>query len=220
MKYFSLKNKLLISIALVFILIGCSKAVMNDIDQMIKSNFGNYTKRNPLTVFVMPFKPATKFDSESVIGIIAWNGAVDGVKDSAFFSEGRLVYKGLVDPKEYLEVLRTDDFWNDMSSGNREVKDILKIAADDYGVNSIIYGLYQGSEAELRLTVYFYSRRDEIILKQKTYAKSSLAELRSFIRKIQNDEELSSSHKALLRMIQEKMQIVTTKLLRKYMEGV
>lgn len=214
------KTFLFLIMFVVLLVVGCSKDVMDEIDVMIKSSFGNYTKDNPLRIMVMPFKPALDFDSESVIGIIAWNGAIRGVEDAAYFSDGKIVYEGRVEPDEYLNVLRTDDFWDDMSSGNKDIKAILKIAATDYGVNGIIYGLYTGSEAKLKLTVYFYSKRDEIVLKQRTYTESSISVLRAFVKAIQDDKKLTTAQTNMVLMIKEKMQVVTVKLLRKYLEGL
>lgn len=220
-KFFMNKFYLLVIAFSITLLVaaGCSKAVMDEIDQMIKANFGSYTSENPLTIFVMPFMPARKLDPESVIGLIAWKGAVEGVKNSAYFSEGKVVYKGLVNPEEYIEVLRTDKFWDEMGKGEG-IKGTLRRATDDYGVNGMIYGLYQGAEAELKLTVYFFSRKDDVVLKQRTYAKSTVKELRELIRRVEADEGLLASQISLIEMIQEKIQVVTVKLIRKYVEGI
>jgi hypothetical protein len=198
---------------------GCSKEVLDEIIGMINANFGGYTKENPLIVGVMPFKPAEKFDSESNIGKIAWEGSVEGIEDSEFFSDGRLKYKKITDINDYLETLRTDDFWDDMSRGNENIKNILNDAANRYGVNGIIYGLYEGDDSSLKLTIYFYSKKDDIVLKEKTEATASFMALKQLAESLRQGQALSNDQIALQAMIHEKAKVATTHLLRKYTEG-
>ena len=205
-------------IFIVILIAGCSKAVMDDINAIIKSSFGEYTKENPLKIFAMPFKSGDKLAGESSIGKIAWEGAVDGVRDTAFFSDGRLEYK-IIKDKDYMDTLRKDPFWNDMAKGGDSVKHILSSTASRHKVNGIVYGLYDGDDSGLKLIVYFYSKNDDIILKEKTGTQANFMDLESLQKTIEEKGSLSVKQKELRKMIHEKSKVATTHLLRKYMEG-
>lgn len=207
----------IIFLFLFVIMAGCSKDVMDDIDAMIKSEFGGYTKEEPLTVYVLPFRPNSKFDVDSRIGKIAWDGAVDGVKDSAFFSDGKIKPK-IFNNTEYVDQLR-NSFWDDMSEGDKKVRSILRSTAQEHEVNSIVYGLYDGDDSELKLIISLYSDKDDIVLKEKTEMAANFMDLKSLRDAIKDRSDLTVKQKELRKMIHEKSKVATTHLLRKYMEG-
>jgi len=218
------KNNLSIYLILLLSLFfgGCSQQVIDEINRAIDANFGGYTKSNPLRVYVSPFKPHDKW-GESEIGKIAWQGTVDGAKDIAFFSNEKVVFVGPktrgyygIDEEVYYRALETDDFGN---ARKGSLKKQLRRLAGKRNANFIIYGIYDGDDSGLRLTVYFYSSIDDILLKERMEAKTQFMVVSGLIKGKQSGRKLTKAEEALQKMIHEKVKFSTTKLLRKYMEG-
>lgn len=221
------KNKFIIVLFFSLLLLtSCSKEVMDEINRIVNANFGNYTKSNPLIIIAMPFKPAERFDAESRIGELAWNGAVNGLKDIVFFTDGEIVYKGIAsNSKRYLDILRSDTFWKDLGTENQEdenqkaIKLTLNETAIKHEANAIIYGLYEGDDSSLNLTVYLYTKNDDLILKENTSIEVEFMELKRLVDALKGNANLTPDQKALRKLIHEKTKVATVSLVRKYTEG-
>jgi len=211
-----------LSIFLLLGLGGCSQQVIDEINQIINANFGGYTKSKPLRVYVSPFKPHSVWE-ESEIGKIAWQGAVDGTRDVAFFSDGRIVFVGPqtrgyygVDEKVYNSALETDGFW---TTTGGSVKKRLKRLANSRDANSILYGVYDGDDNNLKLSIYLYAKVDDVILREQQRIEAQYGVVKSLREGKQRKRTLTRAEKALQKMIHEKVKVSSAKLLRKYMEG-
>jgi hypothetical protein len=201
---------------------GCSQQVIDEINRIINANFGGYTKSDPLRVYVSPFKPHIEWE-ESEIGKIAWQGAVDGTKDVAFFSNDKIVFVGPktrgyygVDEEVYNSALEADDFW---TTKGGSIKKRLGRLASKRRANSIIYGIYDGDDNGLKLSVYLYAKVDDVILKERQEIQARFRVVKSLIEGKQRKRKLTKAEKALQKMIHEKVKVSSAKLLRKYMEG-
>ncbi|EDN71216.1 membrane or secreted protein [Beggiatoa sp. PS] len=220
-----LNRQYLVFILSIFLLLGlggCSQQVIDEINRIINANFGGYTKSDPLRVYVSPFKPHSEWE-ESEIGKIAWQGAVDGTRDVAFFSDGKVVFVGPrtrgyhgVDEEAYNSALERDDFW---TTKGGSVKKRLKRLASSRNANSIIYGIYDGDDSKLQLSVYLYAKVDDIILKEYQEIQAQFGAVKSLREGKQSGRTLTKAEKELQKMIHEKVKFSTAKLLRKYMEG-
>ena len=211
-----------LSIFLLLGLGGCSQQMIDEIDKILSTNFGGYTKSDPLKIYVSPFKPHDEW-SESEIGKIAWQGSVDAVKDLAFFSDKKIVFIGPktrgyygVDEEVYYNALETDDFWTKKGGS---VKKKLKKLAEKRNANSIIFGIYDGDDNGLKLTVHLYAKTDDVLLKERQEIKTKYRVVNSLIKGKQSNRTLTIAEKELQKMIHEKVKVSTAKLLRKYMEG-
>jgi len=200
---------------------GCSQQAIDEINEVIDADFGGYTKSNPLKIYVSPFKSFPKW-AESEIGKIAWQGAVDGVKDLAFFSDGKVVFVGSktrgyhgLDEEEYYHALEMDDFGN--ARGNL-LKNQLKHLANQRAANFIIYGIYDGDDSGLGLTIYFHSTVDDIFLKEPMEFQVQFMVVSNLIKGQQSGRRLTKAEEELQKMIHEKVKYSTTKMLRKYVE--
>ena len=220
-----LNRQWLVFVLSIFLLLGlggCSQQMMDEINRMISAKFGGYTKSDPLRVYVSPFKPHDKW-SESEIGKIAWQGAVDGVKDIAFFYDNKIVFVGPktsgyfgVDEKAYTNALETDNFWT--SRGGSVRKKVRKLA-ERRNANSVIYGIYDGDDSGLKLTVHLYAKTDDVILKERQEIKARFRVVKSLIEGKQRKRTLTTAEEALQKKIHEKVKVSTARLLTKYMEG-
>lgn len=215
------KNKFIfVSCFFLLLLTSCSDEVLDEIRRVINADFGSYTKSDPLIIIAMPFKPEDRFDGESRIGKMAWDGAVSGLIGIELFSDGKIIYRGIAsDYSDYLEVLRRDSFWNDLGSGSQSVRHTLKRTATNYRANSVVYGLYEGDDSSLNLTVFFYAKVDDIILRERTAIEVEFMELKRLVDASENNITLTPSQKALRNMIREKTRVATVSLVRKYTEG-
>lgn len=216
------KNNLSIYFILFLFFGGCSQQVIDEINRVINANFGGYTKSEPLKIYVSPFKPHDKW-GESEIGKIAWQGTVDSVKDLAFFSNEKVVFVGPetrgyygVDEEVYYQALETDNFEN--AKGN-SFKKQLKHLANKRHANSIIYGIYDGDDSHLKLTVYFYANADDILFKERIEVHVRFMVVSGLIKAKQRGRKLTKAEEELQKMIHEKVKFYTAKLLRKYLEG-
>jgi len=202
---------------------------MEEITRAVNANFGGYTQNNPLVIYPMPFKPADIFDSSSEIAKLAFSGVVDGILDMAFFSDGKIKCTGWQqndkscrygsNDKAYYNALRNDGFWEEVGSQKREIKQVLATLASRKGANAIVYGLYDGDDNYLRLSVYLYSKTDDIILKERTRIDVPFMQLKSLVAALNGGRSLGSGQKALQQMIHEKAKLSTVRLIRKYTEG-
>lgn len=216
----------ILSIFLLSGLGGCSRQVIDEINRIISANFGGYTKSYPLRVYVSPFKPHDEW-GESEIGKIAWQGAVDGTRDVAFFSSGKMVFVGPktrgyygVDEKVYYRALAEDNFWGIQEDVQKNsIKKRLKDLASKRYANSIIFGIYDGDDSSLKLTVFLYSKIDDIMLKERQEIQVRFMVVSSLIKSKQSGRKLTMAEKELQKMIHEKVKVSTAKLLRKYLEG-
>jgi len=196
--------------------------IIDEIKWIINANFGGYTKSDPLRVYVSPFKPHYEWE-ESEIGKIAWQGAAGGTKDVAFFSDGRIVFVGPqtrgyygVDEEVYNSALETDGFW---TTTGGSVRKRLKRLASRRNANSIIYGIYDGDDNSLKLSIYLYAKVDDVILKERMEAQTQFMVVSGLIKGKQSGRKLTKAEEELQKMIHEKVKFSTAKLLRKYMEG-
>jgi len=220
-----LNRQYLVFVLSIFLLLGlggCSQQVIDEINKIINANFGGYTKSDPLRVYVSPFKPHSEWE-ESEIGKIAWQGAVDGTRDVAFFSDDKIVFVGPktrgyygIDEEVYNNALDTDNFW---TTKGGSIKKRLRDLASSRNANSIIYGIYDGDDNKLQLTVYLYAKVDDVILKERQEIQARFKVVKSLIEGKQRKRTLSKAEKELQKMIHEKVKFSTAKLLRKYMEG-
>jgi len=224
-----LKKTLITLTFSLLLLSACSKEVMEEISRTVNSNFGGYTEQNPLVIYPMPFKPADKFDSSSEIGKLAFKGVVSGILDMAFFSDGKIKCTGWQqnnkscrygnDDTSYYNVLRNDGFWQEVASQKSDIKQVLENAASRKNANAIVYGLYDGDDSHLRLSVYLYSKTDDIILKERTEINVPFMQLKNLVTALDNGRSLDSGQKALQQMVHEKAKLSTVRLIRKYTEG-
>ncbi|KOR30627.1 hypothetical protein TI05_13650, partial [Achromatium sp. WMS3] len=192
--------------------------IRTQIAKSIRANFGRYSASDPLKVYVMPFMSSDRF-TDSEIGRIAWVGAMDGIRDIASFSAGRmkLVYYNS-SRKAFENDLQRDSFWRDMRSGSN-IKSILKGTVNRKGSNALIYGLYDGDDYGLEITVYFYFKYDYLILKTRDRIKTTWDVVMGLSRNKKAGGRLTYRQKALQRKIHAKMTLAIVSLLRKYMEA-
>lgn len=221
------RRRLLIGLVALLILglAGCSREMMNEIERTMNANFGGYTKSKPLKVYVSPFKPHDEW-GESEIGKIAWGGAVDGVKDMAIFSDKKMIFVGpkpkstayySANDQTYYNALKNDGFWD--AKGDPQIKKRLKVLAQKRSANAIIYGIYDGDDTVLKITVFLYSKVDEIILKERQEIRAEFKVIKSLVGHQKSKTKLTTEENALQKMIHEKIKITTARLIRKYMEG-
>ncbi len=193
--------------------------VMTEIIRSTRANFGGYSTSDPLKVYVMPFMSSDRF-TDSEIGRIAWVGAMDGTKDIASFSDGRMKFVYNASRKAFENDLQRDSFWRDMRSGNN-IKSILKGTVNRKGSNALIYGLYDGDDSSLEITVYLYARRYDVVFKKRYRSiETTWNVVMGLSRNKKAGSSLTYKQKALQRKIHEKVKLGVVRLLRQYMEGV
>ena len=209
---------------------GCSQQLIEEINLIIGSDFKEYTKENPAKIYVSPFKPHDEW-GESRIGKFLWQETVNGVRDIAFFSDEKVVFIGpkaksfvgqkvrsyySIDEKMYNHVFETDNHWTAEEGGS--IKKRLKHLANRREANFIIYGIYDGDDNQLKLTIYLYAKAEDIILKKRMEIKARFKVVESFIEGKQSDRKLTGAEETLQKMMHEKLKISFAKLLMEYMD--
>lgn len=184
-----------------------------------------WSPRRPMTVFVHPFKPEDSWDPESIVGKLAWGGVVVGVQALEEFSSGKIKYSGMAeDSHNYRRILSAGSIYRGMARPDADKKYVLRTECNRRKSESLMYGVYNKSGDRLRLSVYMYVKKDNLIVKERDTIFSTERVADSLVVKAKAADDLDSmylteSEKQLVIQLTSKGAQLSSDIVRKYLQG-
>lgn len=199
---------------------GCSENAINEFLRLADAKLDNWSQSNPLTIYAYPFKPDDEFDADSDIGKIAWDGAVIGIglAEVATGSKVQVRAMNMDNVKYYRNMLSNDSMYNGMGRAS-DKKGVLKSQCEKVGTEGLLYGLYDGDDIGMKLTMYLYVKRENIIVKDRAQARSDTQTLVGLRDNLKYGRPLTASQEQLQMSITEKSMTLSMALVNKYIYG-
>lgn len=201
-----------------FFLTSCSQDLISEFFKLSEAKIDNWSKENPLTIYAYPFRPEEELDPESTLGEIAWKGMKDGILLSDIATKGKIQYKGFASTA-YHKVLKQGTIYGEFEKASGNKREILSKACVEKNTESLMYGLYDGDDMGIRLSIYMYVKKDNIIIKERDSVNTSLKVAIALRDNIDNGTPLSTNEKELQNSIYAKSTTMSARAIRKYVTG-
>lgn len=211
-------NFILYMLSVCLFLTSCGNDLYRQLLEISEAKLDNWSQEKPLTIYAYPFLPSESMDPESRVGIYAWKGMTDGIILADKFTKGKIQHKGFSE-KKYHEVLEKGTLKKDFEKASGNKREVLSKACEKNNVEALMYGLYDGDDMGIKLSMYMYVKQDNIIVKERDEFKTTVEIAVQLKDHIDENAILSSVERALQDKIYDKTLYMSTRAINKYINN-